>query len=622
MTTTPRVVKPPKPKVEAVELITTLTTSEDDHFLLVPTTSGHVYILHVPTSSQVCVISAGETSLRQIVFFSNASWFQHVVTVDLDGLVKLWNLRALVSRVRGLIMDIITDKDLIKEEEVKQDLAMYYSHFKERRFDRMFLNGPDISAFYKKPAPSDLFKSVSGLDPALQTPSTWQVTGCFGDCVDIRAMATGTDLSEVLVTATSEGELCRWSLTDGTLVWLRPCPIEGSVEWLRPVYYDQAVCIVTKQAGDAYRTVAILYDGDTKRKTVVQKKVIKCQVGADATTVVCVCGGEKSDVQLVYWDLINGVQKRSVDISQGDSAFKRNASSLTFTNDLSTWAMVVPEEGEVCSLYVWTMTQQPQEDDVKNGTGNDIKEVEMTSTTGSGGRKTPLPDFSRQEARLQFTPTAIGFDSGSVLLLGTSFGLTLYILKDNLKLISVLTAEGIEPLHNQPLSVTGTWSRMVPPHASAVRRLVDMEEHVIVSTCKNTLCVWNLLQKRLMLTVSLGEEEFLHYVISRDSRVLTFVSSSGVLAVWGVREKKQLCSFRLSTKVTAFCMTPDCRRVAALLDDEVTSRVRVFDVRNIDDIRVDDDKNENNNRKLSKESEKSDGGDSEPTLGEENALEK
>nr|KAG5713556.1 hypothetical protein BaRGS_024604 [Batillaria attramentaria] len=507
MSATPKQIKPQKPKVgiaEREELVTTLTTSEDDHFILVATTLGHVYILHVPTSLQVCVISTGDTSLRQLVYFSNASWFQHLVTVDYDGLVKLWNLRPLVSRARSLIMDIITDKDLLREEEVKLDLALYFSHFKERRNDRMFLNGPDVSAFYKKPPPPDLFVSVPGLDPALQTPSTWQSTGRLGDCADIRAVATGTDLSEVLVTATSQGELCRWSLTDGTLTWLIPCPTEGAIQSVRPVYYDQALCVVTKAAGDTYNTVTVIYPDETKKQSLVQKKVVKCHVRTDATKVTLVCTNQKKELLLVYWNLITGEEQRTVVLSEGDSTFSRHSSSLTFSNDLSTCAMLVPEDGEACTLYIWTITPQQEKGE------NDEEEPGSRETTPSSSRsglKTPVPDFQRQQVRLQFTPTAIGFDADGILLLGTSFGLTMIVLRDNLKLTSVLTAEGVEPVYNQPLSVIGTWSHLAPPHASAVTRLVDMSDHVIVSSSSSALCVWNLLQKRLMLNVALNEEE-------------------------------------------------------------------------------------------------------------------
>ena len=98
-----------------------------------------------------------------------------------------------------------------------------------------------------------------------------------------------------------------------------------------------------------------------------------------------------------------------------------------------------------------------------------------------------------------------------------------------------------------------------------------------------------LLSKKMSFIVFccfLSPSQFVHYVLSRDCRVLTFVTSSGMIAVWGVNEKKQLCTFRLQSAVSALSMTPDCRRVAVLLGDEMTSRVRVFDVRNIDDIKM------------------------------------
>ena len=67
-------------------------------------------MVHVPTGLQVCVISSGQSSLREITYFTNVSWFQSIVTVDVAGLAKLWNLRPLITRARTLIMDIITDK--------------------------------------------------------------------------------------------------------------------------------------------------------------------------------------------------------------------------------------------------------------------------------------------------------------------------------------------------------------------------------------------------------------------------------------------------------------------------------------------------------------------------------
>ena len=89
------------------------------------------------------------------------------------------------------------DQDLLNEEEAKLDLGLYFTHFQYRRHDRMFLNGPDIYSFYKKPPPAQLFRPVKGLDPALQTPESWMSTGRLGDCVDVSALSAGSELSEV-----------------------------------------------------------------------------------------------------------------------------------------------------------------------------------------------------------------------------------------------------------------------------------------------------------------------------------------------------------------------------------------------------------------------------------------
>ena len=61
----------------------------------------------------------------------------------------------------------------------------------------MFLNGPDVSPFYTAPPPPLLFSPVQTLDPALQTSESWLDTGCLGDCLDVAALSTGSQLSEV-----------------------------------------------------------------------------------------------------------------------------------------------------------------------------------------------------------------------------------------------------------------------------------------------------------------------------------------------------------------------------------------------------------------------------------------
>lgn len=181
------------------ELVSTVVTSEDDHFLLAGTSLGRMFVLHVPTSLQVCVLTTSQSQLQHVTYFTSAIWFQHVVTVDAQGLVKLWNLRPLVTRARTLVMDIITDNDLLNEEEKKLDLRSYFKHYQERWNDRMFLNGPDISSFYKKPPPADIFNVLDGMDPSLKAPSIWQSSCCLSDCTDVCAVSSGSSLNEVKV---------------------------------------------------------------------------------------------------------------------------------------------------------------------------------------------------------------------------------------------------------------------------------------------------------------------------------------------------------------------------------------------------------------------------------------
>lgn len=78
--------------------------------------------------------------------------------------------------------------------------------------------------------------------------------------------------------------------------------------------------------------------------------------------------------------------------------------------------------------------------------------------------------------------------------------------------------------------------------------------------------------------------QFLHYCVSRNCLVLCYATSGHVVALWSVKERKELCSYRLPHPATSLVMTPDCRRLAVIQNDGVTSRVRVFEVRNIEEV--------------------------------------
>ncbi|XP_076449165.1 uncharacterized protein LOC143285645 isoform X2 [Babylonia areolata] len=592
------------------EQLCTMVTSEDDHFLLVGTTQGRVLIVHVPTGEHVCVIDSGQGQVKATEYFTNMSWFQSLATVDVTGWVKLWNLTPLLLQARAAIMDIITDEDLRNEEEAKMDLALYCKHFQERRNDRVFLNGPDVASFYLGEVPPDLFLPVQGLDPALQAPLSWLTTGQLADCAHVRALSTGTDLSEVLVTVTKDGDLVRWSLHDGSLVSLRPCPgppasedgdWKAEVESVRTVYYDQAVFVVVRPSWSKKNTVAVQYSEDKKLHPLTLNDAISSYVSTNSSLIVHVLSSEQGELSLVFWDLVKGQEQDRVLLSK-DKALSKLAPTLTFSNDLSTCALLVPSGGNEAffTLNVWTLKVKAEEPDISEDKDEDVfphppgkpssQGTVHDQNSGRGSTTKESREFELRQLSLEIQPTAIGFGlNDSVLLLGTSSGLTLIVSVETLKMTSVMAAEGVEPAVNQALSPAGAWTRLAAAHPGEVRGVRGAaESNVVTTTCGKVLCVWNLLQKRLLIRVPLKGDEFLHHILSRDCRVLTFVTSGGVVAVWGVQEKKELCAFKSAVAVSSLAMTPDCRRVVALLDDEVTSRVQVFDVRNIDDIRVDD----------------------------------
>lgn len=75
-----------------------------------------------------------------------------------------------------ILQNYITDKDLLKEEETKLDLNKYYTVYETKRNNRIFLNGPDIAAFYRVPV-TEIFADLIHLDPAFDVQSNWETTG-------------------------------------------------------------------------------------------------------------------------------------------------------------------------------------------------------------------------------------------------------------------------------------------------------------------------------------------------------------------------------------------------------------------------------------------------------------
>ena len=226
------------------------------------------------------------------------------------------------------------------------------------------------------------------------------------------------------------------------------------------------------------------------------------------------------ELTLVYWNLVTGREATRITLSE-DQSLTKHASSLLFSNDLSACALLVPEgKEEECTLCLWTLKLKVEEEP-KEEEEDEEEKVEVrpdvvsrrsgrsVSSGGSAGSSKKRPkDFDLRELKLQLIPTAIGFALNDAVLLGTSSGLTLVVATATLSVTSALTAEGVEPVSSQVLTAAGTWTRFSPAHASGVKKITCAAgSHVIASTCGQTLCVWNLLQKRLLVRIPLKGEE-------------------------------------------------------------------------------------------------------------------
>ena len=77
---------------------------------------------------------------------------------------------------RRLVEPYISDPDMLREEQPKRELSLYHSVYQTQRDDRVFLNGPDVAAFYQ-PVPEALFVELADLDPAFGEQFDWEVKG-------------------------------------------------------------------------------------------------------------------------------------------------------------------------------------------------------------------------------------------------------------------------------------------------------------------------------------------------------------------------------------------------------------------------------------------------------------
>lgn len=176
------------------------------------------------------------------------------------------------------------------------------------------------------------------------------------------------------------------------------------------------------------------------------------------------------ELTLVYWNLVTGQELIRITLSAERSVTK-HASALTFSNDLSTCALLVPEGKEEYTLYVWTLTLKVEEAEKEIEDRSDVQSQRPgRPTLGHSGQDSSMSDsgkkrakdFDLRELKLYICPTAVTFALNDAILLGTSSGLALVIATKTLCVTSALTAEGVVPVSDKQLTTTGAWNRLSP----------------------------------------------------------------------------------------------------------------------------------------------------------------
>ncbi|KAK7004496.1 NACHT domain- and WD repeat-containing protein 1 [Biomphalaria glabrata] len=337
------------------ESITVLVTSEDDHFLFCGTNLGQVYVIHVPTGLHVVNISTRQKELTQMTFLTDRTHFQHLITTDKAEVSKHWNLRPLFKQARVQLQSFISDEDLKKEEDNKIELNNYIHIYQDNVTNRIFLNGPDITAFYARPPPT-LFDHLHVLDPDFGQQTDWEISGSLADVTEaIKVMTSGHQLSDILLTMSDDFRLGRWSLYDGTLVWSKTLGGEGSdLKDLVSVYYDQAVLIVDSSRIGSGLSLSVLYTGEGQNKMITRDNVTHYWLSSDRTHILMLCHmpGRSSallttDIKLYAWDLINSIETRHSFMTQPN-----------ITDDTTSFVFVSPELTQCVTVTLPANTQQ------------------------------------------------------------------------------------------------------------------------------------------------------------------------------------------------------------------------------------------------------------------------
>ena len=228
--------------------ITSMVTTEDDHFLLVALASGVVIMFHIPTDLRVHAVLASKEPITQVLYMTDDIHFQHVMVLDMDGTAQVFNFQNILRCARENLLQVMWDEDLIKEEKAKLEISSYYDFFANNGHTKMFQNGPDVSPFYDKEK-KDVFVDRKELQPSAENiATTWEHSGKMEDCAQITHAVMAEGLGDLLITFTEDRKMAWWNIITNSLLGSKSVSFSGQLDTMRPVFYDQAVLLTIRDS--------------------------------------------------------------------------------------------------------------------------------------------------------------------------------------------------------------------------------------------------------------------------------------------------------------------------------------------------------------------------------------
>ncbi|XP_067673051.1 NACHT domain- and WD repeat-containing protein 1-like [Haliotis asinina] len=554
--------------------VTAMTTSEDDHFLMVGISTGMVVVMNIPSGQTIHHFSSHTEKIIQLFYMTDHIHFQHLISLSKDGTAKLWNLQNILRSAREKLFEIMWDDDLIKEESEKIDLPSYYKLYEAKGKSKMFLNGPDVSAFYNK---TD--ENIFGGHSTEQPGGNWEQSGNLQDCLQVIASNTAAGRGDIILTYTGERKIAWWDVKREKLLSVRTVAPGGRFHRLRTVFFDQAACLITRDTAEK-ETISIVY-GTGKKKTVLQReKVLRCDISADSKKMATVIVMRQGFL-LTIVDL-NTEEEQKFVLHLGDitGTVSMEKARVTLSKDLTVVLGFLKVEDRTI-IISWNVADSDSRSSEGGSSEGEERRLRTKSSHSSGADSSKEETISFQNiTELNIKVTKSRFYNEQEVLFGTRDGDIFILDSFTLKVIKLFSKEGI-------VACKSTKSTHTKPHRSAVRSMYFTSDYTHLLTSEaSRVCVWNMQRKAMVYSPATGDK-MINAVLSRDGCFTVAGLATGVVRMWANYQRKLLYSFRIPTTLHHVALTPDNARIIALVDENNGKRVVVFEIKNIDDYLLD-----------------------------------